>query len=469
MEIHVGNVDALVVGASAHEVRVLYDFLSCNDPNARHSTVFQDRHWDGKHRFFNRRKGTFPAGLLDNVIRGLAKVGIDVDVVEDRKPAVLPDLATYSTAWLDPLREQPRMLQAALDNQRGVIKAPTGCGKTEVIIALGHVVRGNWIVFVDQKDSMTAMAERYYLRTQEEAGMYGAGKKKPARVTIATVQTLHRHKHDKALRAWLSSMDGVISDECQVLPAEQWGGLMRLLPNARYRLGFSATPFTGTSLRRVELVGLLGGQICEVPIQELVKRGVLSKGQITMVRCEQHVNGQDYGDVYDRGIVMSPQRNALIARLANKVRRPALVVVKRIPHGHRLAPILRAAGLNTAFIHGTSPSAQRRSVVEALERGDIDVLIGSGIFNKAWDIPTLRSIIIAAGEKNISTTIQRIGRVLRVAEGKNTADIFDFTDVGNHWLEDHSARRREVYEQEGWAVKDTSFDQLELFNQLKAS
>ncbi len=91
--------------------------------------------------------------------------------------------------------------------------------------------------------------------------------------------------------------------------------------------------------------------------------------------------------------------------------------------------------------------------MKGLVRGDLDVLIASVIFNEGIDIPELRSVVIAAGGQSIIAALQRIGRGMRTAHGKDEFEVYDIYDSGNKWMEKHTKARLGAYRGEEFEVK----------------
>lgn len=69
------------------------------------------------------------------------------------------------------------------------------------------------------------------------------------------------------------------------------------------------------------------------------------------------------------------------------------------------------------------------------------------------DVPILDCLILAGGGRSSTRAFQRIGRVLRLYEGKERAIAFDFEDY-TPMLRRHSKIRKKLYLQEPkWEIK----------------
>ena len=82
-------------------------------------------------------------------------------------------------------------------------------------------------------------------------------------------------------------------------------------------------------------------------------------------------------------------------------------------------------------VQGTRPEAQygglteRDFLIRSLDDGDIDVLVAMNCLDEGIDVPSARLGIVLASSGNPRQFIQRRGRLLRRANGKERAQIFD--------------------------------------------
>ena len=100
-----------------------------------------------------------------------------------------------------------------------------------------------------------------------------------------------------------------------------------------------------------------------------------------------------------------------------------------------------------AYVSGKDTSQRRKRIVAAFKDGQIDVLISSVILEEGFDFAGLEFLILAGGGKAEHRQVQRIGRGMRVAEGKASLTVIDFMDKGK-WLGEHSRQRAKAYRKE---------------------
>lgn len=451
MQVVLGNVWTLVASATEDEDRFLWDYLSYKDQRAMYSEQAQSGQWDGRVRMFDRRKRRFPTGLLPLLRKGAQRGGFVLDE-DDLRPGRRDPLECAYT-FLDRKREQPEMLDACLKETRGLVWCPTGGGKSRVIAALTADVPCSWVVVVPTLDLLHQVAGVITECTGERAGIMGDGKSDPQRVTVATFQTLARSLRAGPVRELLTGAGGVIVDEAHTLAADSPQRVLKSMPNAYWRFGFSGTPLGREDGKNVLVMGQLGGVIYKVKATALQERGVLSEAEIVFETCEQSVPGYAWDTVYKNGVVDSLKRNRLVVELVKKTPRPALVFVKAIEHGYALRNMLEREHLRVDYVWGNDDTSRRTSGIQRLRRGEMDVLVCSTIFDTGVDIPELRGIVNAAGGKSVIKALQRLGRGLRSSDGKQRLEMYDVFDCGHPWLISHSKARVKAYKTEGFNVR----------------
>lgn len=429
------------------------------------------KHVMKKVHLFEIDEDRFPAGLLPLVHKKARQKGIQLRVIDGRS-AALPKDPDADLGWL---RDYQRgAVEAALRRERGILRLPTGAGKTEILIGLMRALPGPWVFMAHRKDLMYQAAERFLLRLREHAedpdaldtverlggvhvGFCGDGKHdvlgpdgEAPQFICTTFQTLRR-PNGPAIKNFARAR-GIVIDECHTLPADSHYKVAMRFERARYRIGLSATPLQRGDKKSIYAISCLGPVIYSVKTEALIDRGVLAKPKIRMVPVEQDVAKPTWQGAYGAGVVRSTVRNKAIAQLAKIAKKPCLIFIKETKHGQLLTDRLQKEGLGAEFVYGRHSTGRRRAIVERLRHGDIEVGVCSVIFQEGIDIPELRSVIVACGGKSIIGALQRIGRGMRKADGKDTFEVFDIFDRGNKWLEEHAKKRAKAYAKEGHTV-----------------
>jgi len=101
-----------------------------------------------------------------------------------------------------------------------------------------------------------------------------------------------------------------------------------------------------------------------------------------------------------------------------------------IRHAEFMAQYFSDRGISTAAVHASEGSAPRHETLDALERGDIQVVFAVDLFNEGVDVPMIDTVLMLRPTASSILFLQQLGRGLRKAEGKDRLSVIDF--VGNH-------------------------------------
>ncbi len=444
--------------AADHDIAWLDTLLRVPNPRSRWSGP---EFWSMLHPIDH----TFPAGFVRIVYEAAQKDGRAITVTDARKrPQVDP---AADLAWLRDYQKDA--VAAALRRTRGYIHAPTASGKTEIAAGIARSLPSCKLAFLVHRNQLADQtAKRFGARIPEvPVGFIGEGRWEPDQVTVATFQTLWARLNNPATRAktlaWLRSLDAFIVDECHVIPARTFTAILNECSNAYFRLGVSGTPVSGGGEKAVSVIGNLGPVVYRIRPEVLIANGSIAMPTIKMVPVLQTMElapaisrfaqAKVWQKVNKELIVNSRTRNDAICRMVHAAQKPCMVFVQNLKHGEKLLAALLKAGVNTEFVEGKQDTAARNGSIKRLERGDIDVLVATVVFNEGVDIPDLRSVVIAAGGKSPIAAIQRVGRGMRIAAGKTTFEVWDVQDEGLPMLERHTKERLKAYKAEGYKIE----------------
>ena len=138
MKITVGIQKARIETDNPKLLKALQTLYSFKVPGAAYTAAYRRRSWDGKKRFISNN-GTFRSGLLLKILGSLQKIDCipDVEFTPPRRDIV--KLKQFSNIkYYD---YQKDLIQKSILLKRGVIKAPTGSGKTLVMAGLVKSLR----------------------------------------------------------------------------------------------------------------------------------------------------------------------------------------------------------------------------------------------------------------------------------------------------------------------------------------
>jgi superfamily II DNA or RNA helicase len=239
--------------------------------------------------------------------------------------------------------------------------------------------------------------------------------------------------------------NGVVVHNCHHTPARS-AYKLSMACNAAYRFGLSATPHRpdGADLK---LFAAVGGIIYKSTPEELVRLGRLARPEFMFLQTSYVRNiyqGMPFHKVYTLGITANEDRNNRITGIAEKLLSEGYIVyihVEEVAHGRYLAGHIEGA----EFVSGVTKKSDRDSIIGRFSSGKLKCLV-STLLGEGVDIPSITAIIMAGGKKTEIGCIQKIGRALRAAPGKEKAIIVDMMDKGIY-LSDHWQERYKAYKE----------------------
>lgn len=283
-------------------------------------------------------------------------------------------------------------------------------------------------------------------------------------------------KYDFAVKT-LEQVKVVIVDECHNATSDSYQIPLSYMVNARQRIGLSGTINTKDVLKWTTLKGTFSDRLFKVSNDDLIKREISAKPLIKFIPIYEPKNLDalaakeipvamnansasimQYQAVYRLGITENDYRNNIIASLAAKLSQQkkgvTLIVVNSVDHGKRVQAILNKMNVANAYMHGEVSPEDREDILKRTKANELSVLIGTSVVDEGLDIATLKYLIYASGGKSFRAVLQRIGRVLRISDKKQSTVIFDLEDRTHKLLYKQAQTRRKIYKEEKFEILD---------------
>ena len=345
-------------------------------------------------------------------------------------------------------------------NQRGILQAPAGSGKTQIGIAIlihfGY--RALWITHTqDLLNQSKERAERYL--DTDLIGTITAGKVNIGKgVTFATVQTLYRLDLSRYKDIW----DVIIVDECHRVAGtpSQLTMFSKVLNSlsARYKFGLSATVHRADGLIRATY-SLLGTVVYEIPKTEVADK-VMPVG-VRILKTETPISRKCLntdGTLNYVGLINylaeDEERNEqILCHILPEVNggHSVLILSARLSQLHWFEEKLGdAAVMIDGKMTSKTGKEKRTKAIEDMRTGKKQVLLASyNLAKEGLDIPRLDRLFMATPQQDKAIVIQSLGRIARVAAGKINAICFDFVDVKIPHCRAEFTKRQRIYRKEG--------------------
>lgn len=335
-------------------------------------------------------------------------------------------------------------LQQLLAFETGLLEAPTGSGKTNILLSVIPKVNTTTLILTHTKELFAQTRTRCLEWLGYDPGAIGGGLWQVKPITVAMVQTLAR----RGLGDLHTYFGCVLVDEAHHAPAKMWAALLNELP-ARFKYGFTATAFRKDGLQML-MWRTIGNVTARITREDVERAGTIVTPDVELVETNFWYDLSDSTDWSGMitALIRDPQRNALIASEVRRhlgAHRRAVVLSDRVEHVHLLAE--RLANLNPVVLTGELPRAARDAAMAAVRNGArltiaTTSLLGEGVDVPGWDVLFLATPI-AGGPR----TLQAVGRVSRAAPGKTSATVVDFLDpqvpalVASHLLRERMYAR----------------------------
>ena len=391
---------------------------------------------------------------------------IEVDDHTSTRPVKFPEPLFEARDY------QVRPLQKLSKKGYGVLLAPTGSGKTIMMLLLLAMLGQRTLVIVHTKD----LLDQWITRAKDvfgedfEVGIIGDGEHIERNLTVATVQTLSRM--GDLPTDWVQQWGTVILDECHRAPATSFADVMQQM-TAKYVFGATATPKRRDGMHPL-LHAIIGPIVATVQKTALVDAGKLMHPTVEMIPTDfwtseatrmenaanQFMRNKWYGQMISR-LAEDEERARLVAsNIARFPDRHQLILSDRIGHLYLIAEMLDDLDpMSSHFVlTGKHSSQQRQDVIEGVRTGYFKRLFATQLADEGLDIPVLDVLHLTfprstKGEGQKLT--QQIGRIMRTAEGKQTPLVLDYIDLRVAVLKNQGQARFEHYrlnemEVSGW-------------------
>ncbi len=328
---------------------------------------------------------------------------------------------------------QSELLQQVIDAFNGgvrtaVMQLGTGGGKTATASALLARAESKGIpsLFLAHLDSLISDTHARLKAAEVRAGFVQAGRAedKDALVQVGSLATLR-------VRGVRPPAGLVIVDECHRTMAEGIRQILDAYPEA-WILGLTATPQRADG----KALGNVYQRLFSGPSNQwLTDAGFL-------VPCDV-IGPKEY---LERTISDDPvdayERHARGTK--------AICFTSTVEDARGLALKFAARGWHAGIIIGETPREEREALCALFVKGEIQVLVGVGVFIEGFDLPCIETVIMARAFTVTGSYLQAIGRGLRPWPGKTRCLVLDL--CGSVWLHGLPNEQRE-WSIEGAAVR----------------
>jgi len=413
---------------------------------------------------------TTNAGFTLNAADVLRTAGYVPRMLDVTPPPVRP--RAYECHWeaLQNFRWRPRqqecvanLVDAVLHRRGGVVEAPTGFGKTTLIVALGLLFPHARIHVVVRSTSIMARIMRSLLSTFSNVGQVGDGQDRYGRITLISADSLHKSNGDA---------DILLLDEVHALMGDRYSQMLAEHYMFTLNYGFSATPYSRMDGCSARVHGFCGPLLFRMTYQEAVAAGLVVQLGVHWLPCQFGVNpaaGRVETAKKRWGIWRHDARNAAYAEAVRQVGadEQVLMLVESVEHAVYLGAHLpeftlcygsmKPSDCDQYVRHGLLPEDYRplqrpqlMQLQEAFEQGRLRKAIATDVWSTGVDFEQLSVLARLDDRDSDILDSQGPGRLSRIYGGKAQGCLIDSMDCFDVGFHKKAKGRRKSYRSLGW-------------------
>jgi superfamily II DNA or RNA helicase len=373
-----------------------------------------------------------PVGLLDELKELLEKIDVKTDIIDKSFSGTA--LKTVFQGKLSTVQEEAT--SKILPQDRGVLVAPSGSGKTVIGISVIASRGVNTLILVNRRPLMEQWRNQlacFLGIASKEIGQIGGGKdKRTGLLDVAMLQSMFKNKQVSDL---VAEYGQIIVDEVHHLPAFTFEQVLKQA-KARFVLGLTATPYRRDGHQPIILMqcGPVRYEIKQNdPNSQVTLRHVLVCRD-TSFNLPQTEKEPLIQDVYT-ALMDDEKRNKLILddilRSLEEGRSPILLTERREHLDYFFTQLIKVVK-NSIVLRGGMGIKQRRAITEQLQtipESEKRILLATGRYiGEGFDDARLDTLFLALPVSWKGTLVQYAGRLHRSHAGKSDVRIYDYVD-----------------------------------------
>jgi superfamily II DNA or RNA helicase len=210
MKILVNTLNSKIETDNPDILDALYRLYSEKAPGYQYSPAYKRRQWDGNVHFI-ARNGTFRTGLLTRILEDLKKIECDPEIVFEENSNISKYDENYTINNFKYYDYQKELIERGLSDMRGIIKSPTGSGKTLIMAGLVKALAGRKMVLLFNAKQLLTQSYDFLTKTcgMDNIGLcFGEGYIY-GDIMLCTVQSI-----EKILDTHLEEAEVLMVDEC---------------------------------------------------------------------------------------------------------------------------------------------------------------------------------------------------------------------------------------------------------------
>jgi superfamily II DNA or RNA helicase/HKD family nuclease len=333
-------------------------------------------------------------------------------------------------AQLEALDELNKTIEE--DYDKALVVMATGLGKT--FLAGFFAQRFQRVLFVAHREEILFQAQKSFqnIMPDRTTGIYN-GRQKEADVdtVFASINTLSMKSHLEKFRR--DEFDLIIFDEFHHAAANMYQRALEYF-KPKFLLGTTATPDRNDNK---DVYAICDGNVAfRLDFLDAIERKWLSPFKYYGVYDDTDYSQITWlGSRYDEEELLQVQlrdghAEKILRAWEEKKQTRTIGFCSSIKQAIFLSNFFNRHGYRTVSLHSQQVGISRKSAIEHLTNGELDVIFTVDLFNEGVDIPSVDTLLFVRPTESLTVFTQQIGRGLRLFEGKEACVIIDL--IGNY-------------------------------------
>lgn len=297
---------------------------------------------------------------------------------------------------------------------------PTGAGKTEIFVSIAE----EWlkdhpdqsVLVLSHLSLLTEQTlRRFKLRAPEmKVGVLQADRipEREDRVVISTMQSSRDAMRSNGFREQAKYKPGlVIVDETHYIATESYNACLTCHPDAHV-LGVTATPFRDRKL----MTSWFDKVSFSISLKELIEQGYLVRPRLLQFTRKT----DDPEELMSQVVALYKEHEA---------GKKAIVFMQTIEDAKALRNVFVNEGVRARAITSELVGEGRDDILADFNTSDTMVLTTVNVLSAGFDAPNLQAIFMPYATTSPTLYMQRIGRGLRTAPGKEDCRVYVMGDA----------------------------------------
>ncbi len=412
----------------------------------------------------------FPEAMEEKLIEFAPTLKDDIISLELERRLLQKIKKKKSKTKKDKWRHQKEAERKFIENKKGILQMATGTGKSRTAInIMNHLYEENEIdgaiITTYGTDLLDQWVDKLYERANENLMIYQHfgdehGKSDFIMDPTSSILVISKYFLPKILNEILPSKRDIIKNKLLIMDEIHMMGSKKIrkkldekLEDLPYKLGLSATPEREYDEKGNKFIkNQIGPVIYEFGLEKAIKRGILSefdyvplyyrlseedkqKKQAAFARYESSkkknpsVSKKNLYIDLAKVKKLSEEKLPILENYLSEnpsVLNNCIIFVETKSYGKKVQQII----LNFKDDFHTYYGGDEKENLNKFARGEIKCLITCKKISQGIDIQSIENIILLSSPRALLTTIQRIGRALRIdpSNPSKVAKVIDFLE-----------------------------------------